>query len=102
MAALARNYRPASVGTAGRFPPESVAGISGIHIRGVLSERDLVVEDNTAEEVFADKGQCKNGFCQRSNTMAVMFAHPAFMHQGRNLETAEKIINFALNINMGL
>jgi hypothetical protein len=34
--------------------------------------------------------------------MAVMFAHPTLMHQGSNLETAEKIIDFALNVNNGL
>jgi hypothetical protein len=31
-----------------------------------------------------------------------MFAHPAAVHQGSNLETAKEVIDFALNMNVGL
>ena len=34
--------------------------------------------------------------------MAVMFSHPALMHEGSNFETAKEFIDFALNINVGL
>ena len=34
--------------------------------------------------------------------MAVMFAHPTAMHESGNLETAEKVIDFALNVNLRL
>ena len=71
-------------------------------IGGVFAERQFAVEHDAAEEVLADKGQCENGFCQRAYTMAVMFAYPTAVHQSRNLETAKEVINFALNVNVGL
>ena len=71
-------------------------------VGGVFAERQFAVENDAAEEVLADKGQCENGFCQRAHAMAVMFTHPATVHQGSNLETAKEVINFALNVNVGL
>ena len=34
--------------------------------------------------------------------MAVMFAHPTVMHEGCDSETAEEVIDLALNVNVGL
>jgi len=34
--------------------------------------------------------------------MAVMFAHPAPIHEGGNFETAKEIIDFALKMNLCL
>ncbi len=34
--------------------------------------------------------------------MAVMFAHPTSMHEGGDFETAKEVIDFALNVNVGL
>ena len=71
-------------------------------VSGVFAKWQFAVDHDAAEEVLADKGQCENGFCQRADTMAVMFAHPAPMHEGGNFETAKEIIDFALKMNLGL
>ena len=34
--------------------------------------------------------------------MAMMFSHPAAVHQGSDFETTKEVINFALNVNGGL
>jgi hypothetical protein len=34
--------------------------------------------------------------------MTVMFAHPVAVHEGCDFETSEEVIDFALNVNMGL
>ena len=43
-----------------------------------------------------------SSFPRPALTMAVMFAHTAPMHEGGNFETAKEIIDFALNMNLGL
>ena len=71
-------------------------------VNGVCAERQFTVERNAAEEVLSDKGQCGNGFCQRANTMPVMFTHPASIHEGSDFKTVKEVIDFALNIDLGL
>jgi hypothetical protein len=34
--------------------------------------------------------------------MAVMFAHATLMHEGGDFETAKEVIDFTLNVNVGL
>ena len=64
----------------------------GVRFYLTTTKWQFVVDHDAAEEVLADKGQCENGFCQRADTMAVMFAHPAPMHEGGNFETAKEIM----------
>jgi hypothetical protein len=64
VAALLRNHWPASAGTTGRFPPESVAGITGIGIeltlgkfvRRTLNNLSVAVNQELKEDCISKAG----------------------------------------------
>jgi hypothetical protein len=66
------------------------------------TEGKILVDNNAAEEVLADKWQCEYGLCQRANTMTVAFSHPTAVQKSAQPKAVEKVINFALNVNVSL
>jgi len=38
---------------------------------GGFAKWKIVIDDNAAKEILTEKGQCKNGFCQRANALTV-------------------------------
>ena len=62
----------------------------------------ILVEDDFSQEILSDKWQCENGLCQRANAVSVVFSNTAAVHERTDLESVEKYVDFALNVNVDL
>ena len=69
-------------------------------IGSVLTKGEVLIDDNTTEEVLPDKWQCEYGLCQRANTMAVTFMNATTVQKSTDSESVKKIINFTMNVNV--
>ena len=66
----------------------------------IFVEGKILVDNNAAEEVLTDKWQIEYGLYQRANTMTVAFSYPTSVQKGAHSKSVEKVINFALKMNV--